>query len=107
MEKGKNMKMANVVLMVVVMALACGGCSWSRISRKAPDGSKLAATNLRFAWTSEGFSARYDTNGLEVKLERSNTDAQVAGAITEAAVRAAASSLTGRNVKPTEAPAPE
>lgn len=72
---------------LAALALALCGCSWSGVSRHAPDGSKLSAWNLRFAWQTTRFELHYATNTASVKLGASSASAETAGAIAEGVAR--------------------
>lgn len=74
-------------LLMVFAVLVFVGCSTSRFTKTAPDGSKISAWNSRLIWSTEGFEAIYNTNGVTVKLQKSNTDAQTAGAVAEGVAR--------------------
>lgn len=71
----------------LVLILLCGGCSYSRVSRLAPDGSYLQASNFRFAWRTVGFEFSYTTNSTTIRLQQSSPDAQTAAAIAEGVAR--------------------
>lgn len=77
------------VLLLLGLGLAgllASGCSSTSGVRVLPDGSKLAISNLRLLWASEGIKATTkDLQGFEFSLEvnKSNPDAQALGAVAE------------------------
>ena len=80
--------MKTILYPLSAILLIATGCSTSYLTK-----GDLRAYNSRFIWSTEGFEAEFNTNGTgRVKIQKSNPDAQTAGAITEAAVSAAVKS---------------
>lgn len=76
----------------LLTCLLCSGCSTSYVKETRSSGDKFVGFNSRFIWASEGVDMERSTNGSKIKIAKTNPDAVTAGAITEAAVKAAISS---------------
>lgn len=88
---------ASLWLLAAVMLMT--GCSFTKGTRTAKDGSVLQVTNARLLWSSQGieFETR-DTNGFaaRLKIQQSNPDAQALEAISYGASKGTAEGLTGK-----------
>lgn len=68
---------------LLALAALLSGCSTSYITK-----GDLKAFNSRAFWSTEGFKAEFTTNGAgRVEIQKSNPDAQTAGAVAEGVAR--------------------
>lgn len=69
--------------LILIPLLALTGCCYTQFNATRPDGSKVGITNIRWIWTTDGYSANLSTNGLSLTATKSSADAATAGAIAE------------------------
>lgn len=70
-------------LFLIPLVALLAGCNTTTFVQTSKDGSSLSVANHRFLWTSDSFTASFNTNGASLTANKSSADSAAIAAIAQ------------------------